>query len=212
MNQIIDRQYAMTLFGIFSRALLESDGRDHWRAILPQLTRMNYFSAPCSTKFHLCVPGGLLIHSVMVTKLALEIAEQKFPMLDGWHITVAGLLHDVGKCGLYDGVNDSYPRYIKNPEPFPTWPKQQKWWAPYLFMTSKPHFNNRDLSPLYCARWGLPWNICHAIMVHDGMYEPGNVEYFKDDMPPLSLVLHLADLCHAKALETKENALDKREE
>lgn len=238
-NPIVDRRTALMKFGFLSRELYKSPYAHLWREILPFLTRLRYFSAPASKKFHLSCTGGLLVHSVQVTDIAIGIASDRFQDLDPYKIMLAGLLHDIGKCGLWtEGssgssgsqgrifeTGESSPqspqsrqsphagflqeRYLLNPEPFPTWPKQQKWWTPYLFEDSKPMFTIRDLSALYCANYRLPWDVVQAVLAHDGLWAEGNKDYLRN-VHPLLLVIMSADYMSAQGLETKGSAIERR--
>jgi hypothetical protein len=211
-NIVVDRRTAMLKFGAMSNQLYQSQYSFTWANVMRLLPHLRYYSAPASTKFHLSCTGGLLIHSVQVTDLAITIASERFPLLDAAKVMLAGLLHDIGKCGLLqNGVLTE--RYILNPEPYPTWPKQQKWWAPYLYEDSKPMFNVRDLSALYAAQWGLPWDVVQAILCHDGLWCDANKDCLKSEpMDPLLLVIMSADWLSCKGLESKGSAIDKREE
>lgn len=210
-NPEVSREQSLKTFGVFSRILLDSDAKHIWSATMPILKYLGYFSAPASTKFHLCTAGGLLTHSVNVTSVALDLASLKFPALEPWRVLAAGLLHDVGKCG-FTADNGLEPRYIKNPEPMPAYEKAKKWWAPYLYHDSKPMFTVRDLSALYVSKWGYPWDVVQAVMIHDGLFNDANKDYFRTDMEPLSLVINAADWIACKGLETKHEALHKRYE
>lgn len=75
-----------------------------------------FFVAPASTKYHLSVPGGLLLHSFNV----FHLLQRKVDLFDlhvpDTTVVVCGLLHDVGKLGMYalkeDGtyqVRDALP-------------------------------------------------------------------------------------------------------
>ena len=202
-NPIIDYQTSMRKFGMFSSLLLDGPYRDLWRNITPFLKLMKFYNAPASTKFHLSCPGGLLMHSVNVVDTAIMLSGEKFPGIKPDKILLAGLLHDIGKCGFLQDDGTLVERYVKNPEPFPTWPKQQKWWAPYLYQDSEPLFNVRDLSALYVSQWGCPWDVVQAVLAHDGVFVEANKDYFKSTPAPLTLLLHLADYMSCAGLESK---------
>jgi len=208
-NVAFTPEAALARFGQFSRGFYSMPFyRKIWANIMPELKQMGYFTAPASTKFHLCISGGLLLHSVVVAAVALDLADRFAPGFCEHDIILAALLHDSGKCGLLsDGKLQ--PRYILNTEPFPSWPKQQKWWTPYIYTDSKPMFTVRDLSAFYASRWGLSYDIIQAILAHDGAYDDANKKYGMNSSP-LSSLLTVADLFSVSVLETKTECLIKR--
>ncbi len=76
-------------------------------------TETAYLTAPASTKFHLCIEGGLLEHSVNVAGNLLKIKNVLAPEISDESCVIVGLLHDLGKAGM-----PGEPQYLKN-EPSP---------------------------------------------------------------------------------------------
>lgn len=72
----------------------------------------SWMTAPASsrTSFHLCKVGGLLEHSVNVTKTLLSIRNLLAPELSEESCIITGLFHDLGKIGM-----PGQPYYIPNP-------------------------------------------------------------------------------------------------
>ncbi len=69
-----------------------------WRV----LDEIGFFTSPASTKYHLSVPGGLLLHSLNVAEAAMELCETpQFKNCDKKAVLTAALLHDVCKAGKY---------------------------------------------------------------------------------------------------------------
>lgn len=81
----------------------------------------DFFTAPASTKYHLCTPGGLVLHSVHVAEEAAAMCHRY-----GMHeladsAIMCGLVHDICKVGVYktttrrargeDGVWKTVPAY-----------------------------------------------------------------------------------------------------
>jgi len=61
----------------------------------------DFYTAPSSTKYHLCVPGGLVQHSLNVHKL-LAHKEKAYKLgIDPETILVASLFHDICKVNFY---------------------------------------------------------------------------------------------------------------
>lgn len=176
---------------------------NYWLPALKYMVDANYYGAPASTKYHLCIEGGLLIHSVCVTELALRMHGIMPINIPRDFILAAGLLHDIGKCGLF--YNDEcQPRYVKNPKYNAH--SESKWNPPYEYRGSDPEFNTRDLSGLLVARWGFPWPVVQAVLIHDGAYVPANADYAQRG-GVLAGLLMAADTAHAQQFETKDGVI-----
>lgn len=68
-----------------------------------------WLTAPASTKFHLSIEHGLLIHSVGITYNSLQMKEIFAPDISDESIIITALFHDLGKIG-YPGK----PYYLPN--------------------------------------------------------------------------------------------------
>lgn len=105
--------------------LLRSTARQGVEEVLTGLEKLGFFSAPASTRFHGCEPGGLLAHSLAVCDQALALREmelakrpelsERLPMAS---VIIAALLHDVCKADVYKEVekfrkdkNDRWEKY-----------------------------------------------------------------------------------------------------
>lgn len=86
---------------------IHRDGADR---LLKWLERTDFFEAPASTRYHLCEPGGLCLHSLNVyNRLVTEYTIQK--RLAGLNdnltdeecetIAICALLHDICKTNYY---------------------------------------------------------------------------------------------------------------
>lgn len=114
--------------------------RDGVEKLLAWLESTDFFTAPASTKYHLCVEGGLCQHSLNVfyemVKLAelycpkystgddCTVFEHNDPDLDGAftmeNLAVVALLHDICKANCY--VRD-----FKNVKVNGKWEQQEYW-------------------------------------------------------------------------------------
>lgn len=61
----------------------------------------DWLKAPASTRFHGSHEGGLIEHSVNVAELCIKFKKLLAPEIDITSAVIIGLLHDVGKVGLY---------------------------------------------------------------------------------------------------------------
>ena len=90
---------------------LLSIGRDGMENVVKHLDRLGFFTAPASTKYHLSIKGGLMLHSWNVCNTALMLREQMILMkpeleaqLPVESVILASLLHDVCKSDIYKEV------------------------------------------------------------------------------------------------------------
>lgn len=88
--------------------LLRGTGREGVDAVLAKLAKMGFFEAPASATNHLNVPGGLLVHSLNVHRMAMsqrallvEANPDLATTLAEDSITLCALLHDVCKADIY---------------------------------------------------------------------------------------------------------------
>lgn len=87
---------------------LRSTRREGIENVISNLERLGFFTAPASTKFHLSIPGGLMLHSWNVCNTALMLRDQMILMkpelqdkLPIDSVIIASLLHDVCKSDIY---------------------------------------------------------------------------------------------------------------
>ena len=151
-------------------------------------TKTSYLTSPASTRFHLCIEGGLLEHSVNVAENLLKIKAVIAPEISDESCVIVALLHDLGKTGMPDR-----PQYIKNE---PT--EKQK---AYGYPANPPYrFNNEltylsvPLRSLYLIlrRFPLTEEEVQAIAYHDGQYVEDNRSVATHE-EKLTLLLQYAD-------------------
>lgn len=61
----------------------------------------NYVNAPASTRFHLCIEHGLLVHSNSVTKVLMKLNQVLGCDIPIYKCITVGLFHDLGKHNDY---------------------------------------------------------------------------------------------------------------
>ena len=89
-------------------SILRETKREGLDRVISQLEELGFFSAPASSRFHLCRPGGLVEHSLNVYDTAIFLREQiisrkpelaeELP-LDS--VAICALLHDTCKTDIY---------------------------------------------------------------------------------------------------------------
>jgi len=188
----LTKAYAEGMFQAYTEEIRNFWGRYFWDRVAEDLERMRYKEAPASSTHHLSIPGGLFLHSVGVTHRALTILND-MDIMPTWKVLLAGLLHDVGKCGLLcHGMIRT--RYASN--------------SPgrgYFTVTHVPAFTVRDLSAIYAGKWGLPWDVIQAILTHDGLYTEQNRPYINTQNDMAKLIAN-ADNLQSQLFETEAEA------
>lgn len=80
----------------------ENIGRDGIDELLKYIETTDFFTAPCSTRFHLSEPGGLCAHSLNVYKRLLRLCKNEYGEdVDKEKITICALFHDLCKANYY---------------------------------------------------------------------------------------------------------------
>ncbi|HUV83844.1 MAG TPA: HD domain-containing protein [archaeon] len=150
-----------------------------------------WLTSPASTKYHLNIEGGLLLHSVGVAEILLRIKDTLAPHIRDESSIIVGLFHDVGKVGM-----PGKPYYIQEVKDG--------------VVTGKYSINQDLVSmglalrSLYLVSQyvSLSDEEAQAIAYHDGMYVPeGKSVSHREE--PLLLLLHWADMWTAKMIEEK---------
>lgn len=166
-----------------------------------------FFTAPCSSQYHLACEGGLAQHSLNVYRTMIRLAvalfgeEETAKMMDS--IKVCALLHDLGKMG-----DDFKPNYVPNMVRSKTKNKETGEYD-MVQSTSKPYETNKDLlyiphevrSLMIIERFAeLTDDEKHAIYYHNGKYTHTGYDLKET---PLQMLLHFADLWCAKYTEVE---------
>lgn len=144
--------------------------------------------APASTRFHLNIEHGLLIHSVGVTCNALKLKEMLAPDIPDESVIITSLFHDLGKIG-YPGK----PYYLVN---------DNQWEVAQRGITYRinPEIITMNLAvrSLYLVSQHIPLSEdeAQAIVAHDGIYPINggvvNLDYHHKECR-LQMILHFAD-------------------
>lgn len=192
--------------------LLMSTGRSGMEGLLRYMDECGFYTAPCSSRFHLAKEGGLAEHSLNVLKIADKLREVLYPEFPVDSVVICAILHDLGKAGQF-GKPGYVPNMLKgratkanpNPEPYQS--------------TTKPYTSNPDLMyidheirsiQIISQFVELTEEENWAILMHNGMY--GQFKYeIQGKETPLYLILHMADMWASRVIE-KENEDGGKEE
>ena len=158
------------------------------------INETKFINAPASTKYHLCIPHGLLIHSNSVTKIAIKLNNALNCEIPLYKIITTALFHDLGK----------HDNYIVNE---PTEKQKQYGYKanpPYLFNTSN-NYNEHESKSLYIISKFLEldedeWT---AILYHNSPYDGITKPAFNKNK--LMTLLQYSDYYSCLYLEDRPN-------
>lgn len=164
--------------------------REGVQDLLVWLNGTDFFSAPCSTRFHLSVKGGLVQHSTNVANRLMKLCTDEKENIPLESLLICGLFHDVCKANFYEettrnvkneatGVWEKRPYYAVN-DSFPLGHGEKS-----LYIISK-YMKLTDEEAL-AIRWHMGG---FDESVKGGSYSAGNA-YNKSK---LAVYLHVADL------------------
>ncbi|HPL09028.1 MAG TPA: HD domain-containing protein [Clostridia bacterium] len=185
--------------------LLRSTERPGIENLIQHMEESDFFMAPCSTQYHLCINGGLAEHSMNVyTYMTLMYQSTKhwddsrfeFTLNNLSHdsVVIVSLLHDIGKAS-YRGKPNYIPNILKSGE----------------VSKAKPYESNSDR--LYIPHEVVSLQIISkyielteeeefAILYHNGMYVPSGRDINGKERP-LQLLLHFADMWCSRFVEVE---------
>lgn len=177
-------------------SLWQTVERDGVSELLEWLETTDFYTAPCSTKYHLAREGGLLEHSLNVyTKLS------EYEGLDHESVVITSLSHDFCKIGFYI-------QEMRNVKEDNVWAQK-----PFYIVKDSFPYGHGEKSALLVNRFiKLKTSEFMAIRWHMGGFTPGIQDYslamamgeaFRKY--PLAVLLHMADMEASYILEKEEN-------
>lgn len=163
------------------------------KAMMDGPVGLSYVEAPASSRvdYHNCFPGGLLVHSLTVTKTLKRLAKTLCPgVYDDATLAFVGLFHDLGKAG--DG---EHGYYVPNPSQW----HREKLGKLYERNPECIDMPNAELGLYVLQKQGITLSPEEylAIRLNDGPYSQANEPYLMKE-PVLALLVHWADRwsCH----------------
>lgn len=183
-------------------------------SIMDFLLKTDFFTAPASTRFHLCVEGGLCQHSLNVYTSAMQIDTAFNSGASKRSIALCSLLHDICKAGVYrkelkntkiydKEVVESSPKYkIKHDR------KGDYIWdltEVYVFDDPWPFGHGSKSAYIVNTLMDLTDEEALAIRYHMGPYEEGDKERCSKvfEESKLALLIHFADMYASKVVEAE---------
>jgi len=160
--------------------------------------RTTWLTAPASTKYHLNIEHGLLIHSINVATTMLLLKNTLIPEIPDESCVIVGLFHDVGKIGMPHA-----PRYIRKN-------------SSYIYNEEQVEMSSAARSLYIVSKFiSLTDEEAQAILYHDGQYTPENKHVAHRECH-LTLLVTFADTWSAARedgrLKIKEQMFFKKEE
>ena len=137
-------------------------------------------------------------HAVFVGQLAQNLTEQcsKLVEVTPEEMYTCGLLHDIGKVVLLDGLREEYVEVFED--------ARRSGESLHMAEERELGYTHIDVGSLVAERWGLPEAVCHAIRFHHGP----RAEILQN---PATAVVALADQVayrvHADDFEASMNRL-----
>lgn len=160
----------------------------------------DFFNAPCSSQYHLCVNGGLAEHSFNVfeamQKLAIAFKGEEYAFdIDFKNaVIITSVLHDLGKMGQF-----GKPLYV--PNILAGGKKSDK--KPFEInknLLDMPHESRSVQIAEQFIR--LTEEESFAILFHNALY--GDLKYsYNGKETALSMLLHFSDLWCSRIIEEK---------
>lgn len=188
---IVDNQ---ARFISYFKDYIRRDGADE--LLLWLQTKTDFFTAPCSTKYHLCEKGGLCFHSLNVFETLRDLYvgdvydEEEYDYKIA-SCAIVSLLHDICKVNVYHEV----PKYKK---------VDGKWeeYIGYDFVDDEPYGHGEKSVKLITKFMKLTDAEAGAIRAHMGGYDKDPLtcsNIFKKN--ELAVYLHCADLISSNVIE-----------
>lgn len=188
---------------------LNSTERDGVSELIKWLDATDFRIAPASTKFHLCVEGGLMQHSLNVLQFARNINSNTKLNLPDSSLILTSILHDLCKVNYYT-LGEEWDKEWKDKTN--QWRKKSVW-----LVDDKEPLGHGEKSAIVSNKYiELTTAELAAIRWHMGFSEPGvhfgypTGHAFRDSLNqyPIVKVIMMAD----QMAEMYESVAEKREE
>jgi 23S rRNA maturation-related 3'-5' exoribonuclease YhaM len=152
----------------------------------------DFFTAPCSTQYHLSKQGGLAEHSLNVFKFANDIYGTILPDFSHEEMVIATLLHDIGKSN-YREKPFYVPNILKGGKVSET--------KPYETNKDRLFISHEIISLQILSRFmELTEEEEFAILYHNGLYVASGKD-IQGKERPLQQLLHFSDMWSSRFIE-----------
>ena len=183
-------------------------------ALISKLLSSDFFKAPASTKFHLCVEGGLCAHSLNVYDNLVMLVEQKglqHEILEE-SIIICALLHDLSKMNLYEKAARNvkvYSEQGKKSDELGRFDWKSEWGYAKVPLEERFIFGNHEETSEFLVRQYIPLSFIEssAILNHHGGMGYDSVKdgaTYALGAYKLAALLHIADCLASFVDESNE--------
>ena len=175
--------------------------RDGIDALLNWLESTDFFTAPASTKYHLCEEGGLCAHSINVYERLVRLCDAEWGE-DGYNkesVAIIALFHDLCKTNIYKVE-------MRNVKENGEWVQK-----PYYSVDDSLPYGHGEKS-VYMLNGFIKLTREEAMAINwhmgglDARVQGGSYDYSKAFQKyPLALLAHLADMQATFIDENEDN-------
>lgn len=164
----------------------------------------DFFDAPCSTRYHLSVEGGLVYHSLHVYQKFNALCKTFYPVFPEESIAICALFHDLCKYHCYDPCKRSRKTGRTLPNGKPEWED----YMGYEFSEEFPYGHGEKSVYLLQKFMKLTDEEAMAIRWHMGYSDAtfkGGMQSVSNAMKiyPVIALLHSADMIAASQEDTE---------
>ena len=184
------------IFNYYKNNIYKDRSEKIYKAIIYLMCK-GFTTAPASTKYHLNIPGGLIIHTSHVLKCLTDINKNMYSSFYSQEtIFISAVFHDAHKCT--DLFNN--PQYI---------PEISEWHKKHMnrmYNWNEDQFalDSEMKSVLLCQKFfDLTSHEIQAIMYHSGGFDD-KFKKIQGHVYPLTVMLHMADLYASHVLENEK--------
>jgi len=123
-------------------------------------------------------------HAIQTAHLSSFMAKRASTLRDvePEEFYVCGLLHDVGKVVLLDGLGERYLGIVKT--------SKEKQFPLHVAERAELQFDHADVGAVVASRWGLPQAVVEAVQFHHGPEDKVN------SSAVVSIIAHANELLH----------------
>jgi len=175
--------------------ILEREDFENWCNLMDWLDGTDFKTAPASTKYHLCIEGGLCLHSLNVAK-AIKVFDKSA------EAQLVALVHDLCKVNFYKRGFRNVKDYDGDPDMIIEqstngWSKVLSW-----DIDEKLIMGHGEKSVYLLQKYGIKFTDeeYQAIRYHMGDFTDQNVSKVYSENP-LAIKLHMADLAATYLME-----------
>ena len=169
--------------------------REGLEDLLAWLSKVDFFQAPASTRFHGAYAGGLCQHSMDVFDYARKLAFLSPTPIPEESLAIAALFHDVCKCNLYKTE-------YRNQKIDGEWQK-----VPVYVTDERFHFGGHGSKSVYQVQYFMKLEPAEATAINCHMgFSDGSVETLRNvgsaySQFSLAWIIHTADEAATYLLE-----------